>query len=142
VSVFFIAFILFNRAYHGEDYRKVTSGIFNEGVIPAIEYTVEKHGNESLVCFTDQRYSLYIYVLLTQKYHPSEYVDDLQWIAPENPADPARKLLALKNFRFTPGDCLSDPTAAYILTLKESPPNASVEYKEKKFEKFVVFLPK
>lgn len=140
VGVFFIAFVFFNRAYHGEDYRKVTSAIFNEGVIPAIEYTVEKH--DSLVCFTDQRYSLYIYVLLTQKYHPNEYVNDLQWINPEDPADPARTLLALKNFRFTPNDCLSDPTAAYILTLRETPPNTSVEYKEKKFDKFVVFLPK
>jgi hypothetical protein len=139
-GVFFIAFIFFTRAYHGEDYRKVTSAIFNEGIIPAIEYTVEK--SDSLVCFTDQRYSLYIYVLLTRKFHPSEYVDDLQWIAPEDPADPARKLLALKNFRFTPEDCLSDPNAAYILALKETPPNTSVEYKEKKFDKFVVFLPK
>lgn len=140
VGVFFIAFIFFTRAYHGEDYRKVTSAIFNEGIIPAIEYTADKHN--SLVCFTDQRYSLYIYVLLTQKYHPSEYADDLQWIAPEDPADPARKLLALKNFRFTPEDCLGDPAAAYILALRETPPNMSVEYKEKKFDKFVVFLPK
>lgn len=140
LGVFFIAFVFFTRAYHGEEYKKVTSAIFNEGIIPAIEYTVEKH--DSLVCFTDQRYSLYIYVLLTQKYHPTEYVDNLQWLDPEDPADPARKLLALKNFRFTPKDCLSDPAAAYILTLKETPPNGSVEYKEKKFDKFVVFLPK
>lgn len=142
VGVFIIAFLFFNRAYHGEEYRKVTSAIFNEGVIPAIEYTVDKHGSDSLICATNQRYSLYIYVLLTQKYHPSEYVDDLQWIAPEDPADPARRLLALKNFRFTPNDCLSDPTAAYILALRETPPNTNVEYKERKFDKFVVFLPK
>ena len=140
VGVFFIAFVFFNRAYHGEEYHKVTSAVFNEGIIPAIEYAAEK--SDSLVCFTDEHYSLYIYVLLTQKFHPSEYVDDLEWIAPEDPADPARTLLALKQFRFRPDDCLSDPNAAYILTLKESPPNTSVEYKEKKFVKFVVHLPK
>jgi hypothetical protein len=140
VIVFSVAFLFFNRAYHGEEYRKVTSAIFNEGIIPAVEYAAEK--SDSLVCFTEEHYSLYIYVLLTQKFHPSEYVDDLQWIDPADPADPARTLLALKQFRFTPDDCLNDPTAAYILTLKETPPNPEIGYKEKKFVKFVVHLPK
>lgn len=142
VSVFFVAFLFFNRAYHGEEYRKVTSAVFNEGVIPAIEYAIEKSAPDSLICFTNEHYSLYIYVLLTQKFHPSEYVDDLEWIDPEDPADPARTLIALKQFRFTPEACLSDPQATYILTLKEIPPNASIEYKEKKFVKFVVHSPK
>lgn len=140
VVIFSIAFIFFNRAYHGDEYRKVTSAIFNEGIIPAIEYATDK--SDSLICFTDQQYSLYIYVLLTQKYHPSEYVNDLEWIDPIDPADPARTLLALKQFRFKPDDCLSDPQAAYILTLKETPPNPDIEYKDKKFTKFVVWLPK
>lgn len=142
VGVFFVAFVLFNRAYHGKDYRKVTSALFNEGIIPAIEYAAEKSKPETLICFTDEHYSLYVYVLLTQKFHPSEYVNDLEWINPEDPADPARTLLALKQFRFKPNDCLSDPNAAYILTLKETPPNTDVEYKERKFAKFVVHLPK
>ncbi len=140
VVLFSIGFIFFNRAYHGEEYRKVTSALFNEGVIPAIEYAAEE--NNALICFTEQHYSLYIYVLLTQKFHPSEYVDDLEWIDPEDPADPARTLLALKQFRFKPDDCAADPTAAYILTLRESPPNPEIDYKERKFVKFVVFLPK
>ena len=142
VNVFLVAFILFNRAYHGEEYKKVTSAIFNEGIISAIEYAADKSEPEALICFTDEHYSLYIYVLLTQKFHPSEYVNDLEWINPTDPADPARTLLALKQFRFKPEDCLSDPNAAYILTLKESPPNTNIEYKEKKFVKFVVHLPK
>ncbi|MCQ3937684.1 MAG: hypothetical protein DPW18_11645 [Chloroflexi bacterium] len=140
VVVFSVGFVFFNRAYHGGEYRRVTSALFNEGVISAIEYAAEN--SDSLICFTKEHYSLYIYVLLTQKYHPSEYVDDMEWINPEDPADPARTLLALKRFRFKPDDCLSDPRAAYILTLRESPPNSAVEYKEKKFVKFVVHLPK
>ena len=140
VVLFSIGFIFFNRTYHGEEYRKVTSALFNEGIIPAIEYAAEE--NNALICFTEQHYSLYIYVLLTQKFHPSEYVDDLEWIDPEDPADPARTLLALKQFRFKPDDCAADPTAAYILTLRESPPNPEIDYKERKFVKFVVFLPK
>ena len=64
------------------------------------------------------------------------------WIDPEDPADPARKLLGLKNFRFTSDDCSDDPTAAYILTLKEAPPATDIDYKERKFAKFVVHLPK
>ena len=140
VVIFSIAFIFFNRAYHGDEYRKVTSAIFNEGIIPAIEYATDK--SDSLICFTDQQYSLYIYVLLTQKYHPSEYVNDLEWIDPIDPADPARTLPALKQFRFKPDDCLSDPQAAYLLILKETPPIPDIEYKDKKFTKFVVWLPK
>ena len=67
--VFSIGFIFFNIAYHGEDYQRRTSALFNEGIIPAIEFATEK--SDSLICFTEQRYSLYIYVLLTQKYHVS-----------------------------------------------------------------------
>lgn len=140
VVIFSIAFVFFNRAYHGGEYRRVTSALFNEGIIPAVEYAAEN--SNSLICLTDQHYSLYIYVLLTQKFHPSEYVNDLKWIDPIDPADPARTLLALKQFRFKPDDCRGDPTAAYILTLKESSPNPGIAYKERKFVKFVVYLPK
>jgi hypothetical protein len=80
--------------------------------------------------------------LLTQKYHPSEYVNNLIWIDPTDRADPARSPIAIKQFRFRPNDCLSDPKATYILTLKEVPPNPNIQYKEKKFDKFLVELPK
>lgn len=140
VGVFLISFVLFNRAYHGAEYRKVASALFNEGIIPAVEYAADN--GDSLICLTDEHYSLYIYVLLTQKFHPAEYAQDLEWIDPADPADPARTLLALKQFRFTPDGCLGDPTAAYILTLRESPPNPEIGYKERKFGKFVVHLPK
>jgi hypothetical protein len=135
-----VGFVLFNQAYHGEEYRRRASGIFNEGIVPAIQYAAQN--SDSLICFTEQRYSLYIYVLLTQRYHPSEYVNDLEWIAPEDPADPARTPRALKQFRFRLEDCLDTPDAAYILTLTEEPPNTSVEYKDRKFEKFRVHVPK
>lgn len=142
VSILFVSFIFFNRAYHGQEYRKVTSAVFNEGIIPAIEYAVDKSEVDAPICLTKEHYSLYIYVLLTQKFHPSEYVNDLEWINPEDPADPARTLISLKQFRFDPSACLNDPKATYILTLKESPSNSNIEYKEKKFSKFVVQLPK
>lgn len=142
VVAFSIAFVFFNRAYHGAEYRKTAGALFNEGIVPAIEYVVENSGDETPICLTDEHYSLYIYVLLTRKYHPSEYVDDLEWIAPADPADPARKLVALKRFRFTPDACLGDPSAAFILALRESPPNPGIGYREKKFAKFVAHLPK
>jgi len=140
VVVFFIGFIFFNRAYHGDEYQARASGIFNEGVVPAIEYATEK--NDSLVCFTEQRYSLYIYVLLTQRYHPSEYVDQLEWIDPLDPADPARTPRSLMNYRFRLEDCVGDPQAVYILDLKESPPVSNIQFKDKKFGKFLVYTPK
>jgi hypothetical protein len=135
-----IGFGLFHQAYHGDEYRKRTSAIFNEGIVPAIHYAVEN--SDSPVCFTEQRYSLYIYVLLTQRFHPSDYVDDLEWIDPADPADPARTPRSLKQFRFRLDDCLDSPDAVYILTLTEEPPNTSVDYKDRKFEKFRVHVPK
>lgn len=135
-----IGFVLFNQAYHGEEYRRRASGMFNEGIVPAIEYAVQN--SDSLICFTEQRYSLYIYVLLTQRYHPSEYVNDLEWLAPADPADPARTPRALKPFRFRLEDCVDTPDAVYILTLTEEPPNTGIEYKDRKFEKFRVHVPK
>jgi 4-amino-4-deoxy-L-arabinose transferase-like glycosyltransferase len=140
VSALAIGFVLFSQAYHGEEYRKRASGIFNEGIIPAIQHAVQN--SDSLICFTEERYSLYIYVLLTQRFHPSEYVDDLDWIAPEDPADPARTPRSLKQFRFRLNDCLDSPHAVYILTLTEEPPNTSADYRDRKFEKFRVHLPK
>ncbi len=140
VAVFSIGFVLFTQAYHGDDYQRRTSALFNEGIIPAIKFATEK--SESLVCFTEQRYSLYIYVLLTQKYHPSEYVDQLEWISPLDPADPARTPRAINNYRFKLEDCISSPNAVYVLTLKEQPPVSGIEYTTRKFEKFLVYLPK
>ncbi len=140
VFVFSVGFIFFNITYHGEDYQRRTSALFNEGIIPAIEFATEK--SDSIVCFTEQRYSLYIYVLLTQKYHPTEYVDQLEWISPLDPADPARTPRAINNYRFKLADCAGVPDAVYVLTLKEKPPVSGIEYTTRKFEKFLVYLPK
>lgn len=140
VAAFSIGFILFNQAYHGDEYQRRTSAIFNEGIVPAIEFATEK--SDSLICFTEQRYSLYIYVLLAQKYHPSEYVDQFEWIDPLDPADPARTPRAINNYRFRLEDCTGFPNAVYILTLKEEPPVSGIEYTSRKFEKFLVYLPK
>lgn len=140
VAVFSVGFILFTQAYHGDEYRRRTSALFNEGIVSAIEFATEK--SNSLVCFTEQQYSLYIYVLMTQKYHPSEYIDQLEWISPLDPADPARTPRAINNYRFRLADCAGDTNAVYVLTLKEKPPASGIEYTSRKFEKFLVYMPK
>lgn len=140
IAVFLIGFSLFTLVYHGEEYKRRSDTAFNAGIIPAINYATQE-GN-SLICFTEEMYSAYIYVLLTQKFHPSEYVDQIEWINPVDPINPARTPRALKQFRFRLSDCEGDENATYILTLKESPPNFAVEYRRKKFVKYLVFLPK
>ena len=139
-SVFLIGFIFFSHAYHGDEYQRRASALFNEGIISAIQYASEK--SDSLVCFTEQRYSLYIYVLLTRRYHPSEYVDQLQWINPSDPSDPARTPRAINKYRFRLEECLNSPNAVYILTLKEEPPVSNIQYTSRKFDKFLVYLPR
>jgi hypothetical protein len=137
---FFIGFVLFTRAYHGEEYRRRAGAVFNSGVISAIEYATDK--SESSICFTESTYSAYIYVLLTQKIHPSEYINNIEWLYPSDPADPARTPRQIGRYHFRLSDCSEDPDAVYILLLKESPPNTDIEYKSRKFDKFEVYLPK
>jgi hypothetical protein len=139
-ALLLIGFVLFTRAYHGEDYQKRASSVFNEGIIPAIDYATEK-GNGA-ICFTEKTYSAYIYVLFTQKLNPMTYVNQLEWIDPLDPVDPARTPRSLNQYRFRIADCMQDEDAIYILTLREMPPNSEIAYKQKKFEKFLVFSPK
>jgi Gpi18-like mannosyltransferase/4-amino-4-deoxy-L-arabinose transferase-like glycosyltransferase len=140
IFVFSIGFVLFTQTYHGEEYRRRASGAFNSGIIPAIEYATEN--GKSSICFTESTYSLYIYVLLTQKIHPSEYINNTEWLYPTDPIDPARSPREIGRYHFRISDCGEDPQAAYILLLKESPPNENINYKFKRFEKFKVYLPK
>jgi hypothetical protein len=140
IFVFAIGFVLFMQAYHGDDYQKRSSGVFNAGIIPAIEYATE---NSKLpICLTEQTYSAYIYVLLTQRMHPSEYIDHIEWLYPSDPADPARTPRELGQYRFRISDCVDAPDATYILTLKETPPDPDIEYKKRNFTKYRVFIPK
>lgn len=135
-----IGFVLFTRAYHGEEYGKRAAGIFNAGIIPAIEYATD-NGNSS-ICFTESTYSSYIYVLFTQKMHPSEYINDIEWLYPRDPIDPSRTPRQIGRYHFRLADCSEDSEAAYILLLKESPPNENIKYKIRRFDKFEVYLPR
>jgi 4-amino-4-deoxy-L-arabinose transferase-like glycosyltransferase len=135
-----IGFVLFTQAYHGEEYRKRAGSVFNSGIIPAIEYATDN--GKSSICFTESIYSSYIYVLLTQKTHPSEYVNDIEWLYPSDPNDPARTPREIGRYHFRLSDCSEDLDAVYILLLKESPPNKDIEYKSRKFDKFEVYSPK
>jgi hypothetical protein len=135
-----IGFVLFTQAYHGEEYRKRAGNVFNSGMIPAIEYATDN--GKSSVCFTESTYSSYIYVLLTQKMHPSEYINNIEWLYPSDPDDPARTPREIGRYHFRLSGCNEDPNAAYILLLKESPPNENIKYKFKKFDKFLVYLPR
>jgi Dolichyl-phosphate-mannose-protein mannosyltransferase len=140
VTIVLVAFLLFLNSYFGEEYRKKTANMFNLGIIPAMEYAVEE--TDSLVCVTDQNYALYIYALLSQKYEPADYVGGLTWVYPKNPEDPARRPHALMQFRFSESDCVDTPEAVYILFQDETPPENGINYKQKKFERFRVFVPK
>ena len=135
-----IGFGFFTAAYHGEAYEQRASGVFNAGIIAATEYASDV--SDALVCFTEQSYSAYIYVLLTQKTRPSEYLTGIEWLAPADPQDPARTPRALGRYRFRLADCGADPDAVYVLTLRESPPQPTVDYRSRQFGKFRVFVPK
>ncbi len=140
VAALSIGFIFFTLAYHGEDYQKRAGSVFNSGVIPAVEYATGK--SKSSICFTESTYSMYIYVLFTQKINPLEYIHNLVWISPTDPADPARTPREIGRYHFTLAACADDFNAAYILLLKETPPNKTIEYKSRQFDKFEVYLPK
>lgn len=136
-----IGFVFFNLAYHGGDYQQKASNAFNDGIIEAIQYAGEN--SNSLICISEQTRFAYIYVLFVEKYHPSEYMAGIEWLLPaEYPLDPARSPRELGVFRFRNSDCTNDPSAAFVLKLKETPPDLDIKYKTKKFTKYMVYLPK
>lgn len=136
-----IAFVFFTLAYHGENYQKRASEVFNEGIIPAINYA--SNNSTSLICITEQTRFAYIYSLFVKRLHPSEYLNRIEWILPPaHPLDPARTPRALGMFRFDLSDCAEEPSAAFVLKLKETPPNPYIKYKVKRFTKYEVYLPK
>lgn len=137
----FVGFIFFTKAYHGNDYKMRASEAFNAGIIPAMEYANKNNGE--IICVTEQTRFAYIYTLYVEKFHPSEYLNTIEWVLPkEHPLDPSRTPRALGKFRFKISDCVDNTSAVYILKLKETPPNPSIKYKIKKFIKYQVFLPK
>jgi len=136
-----VAFVFFTLTYHGESYQKRASEVFNEGIIPAIRYASDN--STSLICVTEQTRFAYIYTLFVKRYHPSEYLGRIEWILPLNhPFDPSRTPRALGMFRFDLSDCAEKPDAAFVLKLKETPPNPNIEYKVKRFTKYEVYMPK
>jgi hypothetical protein len=136
-----IAFVFFTLSYHGENYKRKAGDAFNAGIIPAIKYASDN--TSSLICISEQTRFAYIYTLFVKRFPPSEYMNQVQWILPpEHPFDPARSPRALKMFRFKLSDCNSEPNAAFVMKLKETPPNSNIEYKIKRFIKYEVYLPK
>lgn len=138
---FFIGFTLFNLAYHGEIYGQKSREVFNAGIIPAIQFASEN--SNSLICISDQTRFGYIYTLFVKRIHPSEYLNQIEWILPDaHPVDPARTPRALDIFRFRVADCISEPNSVYVLKLKEVPPNTEIDYKVRRFIKYDVFIPR
>ena len=141
LAALFAAFIFFNLAYHGGNYQQKAREAFNAGITTAIEYA--NKNSSSLICMTEQTRSAYIYVLFVKKYHPSEYLNQIEWLLPiAHPLDPSRTPRALGLFRFRLSDCTEDPNAVFVLKLKETPPNLEIKYKVRRFTKYLVYLPK
>jgi len=141
LSALTVGFVFFNLAYHGDDYQQKASNAFNAGIIEAIQYAGEN--SNSLICISEQTRFAYIYVLFVEKYHPSEYMDGVEWLLPaEYPLDPARSPKELSVFRFRNSDCVNDSSAVFVLKLKETPPSLELKYKTKKFTKYIVYIPK
>ena len=131
----------FNISYHGKAYKQIAGGVFNAGIIPAIEYA--NQNTEGEICLTDRVYVDYIYVLYTQKIRPSEYIDQIEWAYEDDPTAFALIPRRIGKFAFIGYSCANTQTTAYILSLKENPPPGNtLGYKEKRFLKFKVLIPR
>ncbi|RIK55480.1 MAG: hypothetical protein DCC59_00550 [Chloroflexi bacterium] len=143
-AVLLLAFFLFQRAYYGTEHQRKLRVAFNSGIIPAIEFAVEK-SEDAAVCFTETVPSSYVYVLFSQKPGPSALAQEMrsaEWLYPfDYPQNPARYPRQLGQFHFKTEDCKTDPNAMYILLLGETPPT-DLDYRIKKFDRFQVYLPK
>jgi hypothetical protein len=134
------AFIFFNISYHGAEYRRIASGVFNAGIIPAIEYA--NQATKGDICITDKVYFGYIYVLYAQKINPAEYLDKTVWVYPDATDNILRIPERIGRFIFVGSKCPNTAETVYILPLKESQPDNGVKYKDIQFSKFRVLIPK
>jgi hypothetical protein len=133
---FVAAFILFNRDYHGIEYRQSIGKEFFDGLLPALEFTRSMDNHP--VCVTGSVNQPYIYVLFLEKKNPADYIDHLIYNQPDSSF---RTVLFYGRYSFGDPLCLRQPDAVSILSSGESMDTASA-YESKTFGNFIVYYPK
>jgi 4-amino-4-deoxy-L-arabinose transferase-like glycosyltransferase len=128
-------FVLFNRAYHGSEYRTIAEKEFSAGLLPAIAFA-SRQGDQP-VCVTDEVNMPYIYVLFSQQLDPHKYVPTVQYA---NPGGIFRQVQRLDRYSFGLKNCPPRKRAIYLL-VDQFPPRQDIAYSESTFGRFTVYIP-
>jgi hypothetical protein len=133
---FVAGFILFNRDYHGIEYRQSIGKEFFDGLLPALEFA--RSMDDHPVCVTGMVNQPYIYVLFVEKKNPADYINLLVYNKPDSSF---RSVLSYGRYSFGLPFCSKQPDAVFILSSGESMDNASA-YETKAFGNYIVYYPK
>jgi 4-amino-4-deoxy-L-arabinose transferase-like glycosyltransferase len=137
VCVLLAAFVLFNRDYHGPQYRATADREFGAGLLPAIDFASKQTAGP--VCVTTSPNMPYIYVLFSQQMDPNDYLSTIKYIKPHSPL---RGVFRLGRYSFGLANCSRDPRTVYVLSREgETVPQSAVAYRTATFTEFVVYSP-
>lgn len=129
------SFAAFTSDYHGDAYSEKIGENFHNGLLSAITYA--RQSGDGTICITDHINMPYIYAQFSQPTNPSEYLNDIQYIEPE---EEFRRVRSFGRYVFGIEYCPKSANTVYIL-LDESPENPN-GYTAKEFYDFCVYMPK
>jgi hypothetical protein len=131
-----IGFFFFTRDYHGDEYRSQIGGSFFTGILPALDSIHNK--TDHPICITGTINMPDIYVLVSEKLNPADYLKNIEYIDP--PEASFRRIRSLGRYTFGLENCRNDLDTIYILK-EEKPGNPNISYKVTQFNDYKVYLP-
>ena len=135
VSAFLVAFALFSREYHGQEYRAIADREFSAGLLPAIDFAARQ--GQGAICVTRKVNMPYIYVLFSQRLDPAGYLANVKYA---NPHGIFRQVSHLDRYNFGLNNCPDDEQTIYVLA-DEPPPQNGMRYGLSNFGHFAVYVP-
>jgi 4-amino-4-deoxy-L-arabinose transferase-like glycosyltransferase len=129
--------ILFWRDYTGPDYRGAVGWNFNDGLIPAIQSTMEVP--QTPVCITNELNMPYIYVELADFRNPKDYLSTIQY---EDPNAKFRIVIHMDRYSFGMQNCALNGSTIYILKNDQKLPLDESLFTIRTFGDYVVYYPR
>jgi hypothetical protein len=129
--------VLFWREYTGPDYRSAVGWDFNNGLIPAIQSTMDYP--QTPVCITNELNMPYIYVELVDLRNPKDYLSGIQYM---DPNVKFRIVEHMGRYSFGIQNCALGSGNIYILKNDQRLPLDESLFTSRIFGDYVVYYPR
>jgi len=139
LCAFVVAFVLFTRDYHSEEYRREIQGAFYSGLLPALDFA--RNAGDNPICVSNEVDEGYIFAWFVE---PEDPLESLKRMTVEDPNAAFRRVGTLGRYGFRMDDmenCVDGPRTIYVLHDKESPPDPGLTYDVARFGLYRVLVP-